>query len=51
MKKENVIDLTAYREERQRQSSDQPLSHTISDELKTAIEELIDRMRSPEPAK
>lgn len=51
MKKENVIDLTTYREERQRQSSDLPASHAISDELKTAIEDLIDRMRAPEQVK
>lgn len=51
MKKENVIDLAAYRDAQQRQSSDVPASQPMSDELKSAIEELIDRMRSPEPGK
>ena len=57
MKKENVIDLATYRTERQSPPAapaalDTPaLSDEISPELKTAINELIERMRVPEPRK
>lgn len=51
MKKQNVIDLTAYREELQRQSpthSAAPASNglEISDELKIAIKDLIVKLRA-----
>lgn len=49
MKKENVVDLAAYREELQRQAEENtPPSApvAISEELKSAIETLIDKMRA-----
>jgi hypothetical protein len=49
MKKQNVIDLANYRDEQQRNTPDTsaPTSPAaISDELKSAIESLIDRLRS-----
>ena len=57
MKKENVIDLAAYRAERQNQTAEPPSSDTpaatdeFSPELQTAINELIERMRVPDPGK
>ncbi len=51
MKKENVIDLTAYREELARKSTESAPVVEISEELKSAIEELIDRLRTHDPAK
>lgn len=54
MKKHNVIDLAAYREEHQRnkktygKQSESP-GIPISPELKAAIETLIDRLRSQAP--
>ena len=50
MKKNNVIDLAAYREQLDRTTSDIRLPvATISPELKAAIENLIDRLRAHNP--
>lgn len=52
MKKENVIDLAAYRDGLTRKTEEAaPAAHDISDELKTAIEILIDRLRTQGPPK
>ena len=54
MKKQNVIDLAAYREEHQHKTPDDATPSSpavISDELKTAIEILIDRLRAEDPTK
>ena len=50
MKKQNVIDLSAYRDELLRKATDNTAASTppltISEELKAAIETLIDRLRA-----
>ncbi len=51
MKKQNVIDLTAYREETQTKTTIEDdgspiIPTTMSDELKAAIEVLIERLRA-----
>lgn len=47
MTKQNVIDLSTYREENQR--SETVVPSEISEELKQAIETLIQKLRSQEP--
>lgn len=52
MKKHNVIDLAAYREKLDRTTDDIKLPvSTISPELKSAIETLIDKLRDASPDK
>ena len=46
MKKQNVIDISDYREDPEDPSLEQP--EGMSEELKEAIERLIDRMRTQE---
>lgn len=47
MKKENIVDLIAYRE--QHQAKKAYANTSISDELKLAIQNLILRLRESEP--
>lgn len=52
MKKDNLIDLAAYREKLDSPSTDIRLpASTISPELKAAIENLIDKLRANNPEK
>ena len=56
MKKQNVIDLAAYREALLRESGAtmthaEPVSNSISEELKSAIQTLIERLRSQDHRK
>jgi hypothetical protein len=50
MKKKNVIDMETYRVEHEPQplSSEAPTPPPMSEELKEAIESLINKLRTPE---
>lgn len=51
MKKGNVIDLLIYKKTHALNSLIVKPSHPISEELKSAIEDLINRLRDPGPVK
>ena len=48
MKKENVVDLNAYRKQREA-TSDPAIQTPVSDELQEAIQSLIEQLRDMTP--